>query len=75
MHRVSVVGGCLNPENGQEFGYPDQQLKQRKALRHKVDHTYFIRDKEKGSQNAKKVFSLIEGPDYKVNGDTLKEKL
>ena len=56
IHRVSVMGGCPNFENGREFGYPDQQLKQRKALRHKVDHTHFIRDKEKGSQNAKKVF-------------------
>eukprot|EP00268_Persea_americana_P028087 TRINITY_DN27323_c0_g2_i3.p2 TRINITY_DN27323_c0_g2~~TRINITY_DN27323_c0_g2_i3.p2 ORF type:complete len:123 (-),score=2.04 TRINITY_DN27323_c0_g2_i3:250-618(-) len=29
MHRVSVVGGCLNPKDGQEFGYPDQQLRQK----------------------------------------------
>ena len=28
----------------------------RKAIRHKVDHTHFIKDKEKGSQDVKKVF-------------------
>ena len=74
MHRVSVVGGCLNPKDGQEFGYPDQQL------RHKHcdigSTTHFIRNKEK-SLNASKVskFLLIKAPDYNINADTIEEKI
>ena len=31
-HRVSVMSGCPNFENGREFGYPNQQLKTEKSI-------------------------------------------
>ena len=74
MHRASVVGRCLNPKNSKEFGCPNRQLKTEKRC--SISSTTKISSKTRKSQNASKIskFLLITAPDYKMNGDTIKER-
>ena len=74
MHRASVVGRCLNPKNSKEFGCPNRQLKTEKRC--SISSTTNISSKTRKSQNASKIskFLLITAPDYKMNGDTIKER-
>jgi len=69
MHRASVVGRCLNPKNSKEF-----RLKTEKQC--SIPSTTNISSKTRKHQNASEnqKFLLITAPDYKTDGDTIKER-